>query len=671
MNSAMRITTPEFAPLETINVFHRQLDKTPVPPSAYENRHILFRREFDTEATEGAVIYITADDYYKLWINGEFAGMGPAPSYTFRYNYNKIDISPYLKPGRNVIAVHTYYQGLINRVWTSGDNLHMFCCALDIGGRRVLESDKSWKYACHTGYSHLGTTGYKTQFRERYDAGAPEVGFEHPCFDDSGWSYAVEAAKSPHTLVEQETAMLTFETMRPASVRREGETVIFDLGQMVVGYPSFTIKGKKGDVAGIFCGQELNPDGSVRYKLRCNCEYAEEMVLSGCEDRLVQYDYKAFRYVELHLPPGARFNSDSFYVTARHYPFAETAKPFLDGYEGEERETLERIWKLCSDTLRYGVQEVIQDCPDREKGFYLGDGCYTALTHLALTGDPSICRKMIYDALASEFITPGLVTCLDCSFMQEIAEYPLMFIGFVWAYYRFTGDRELLFDVKQGLKNILEDYRARYEGENGLLSHLDRWCVVEWPAPYRDGYDVDIAEGKVCEAEHAAINAYYVFAVKIMNLICRETGEGDYRPFEPLREGFIAAFYDPESGLFRDSTVSEHKSFPASAFAYSFGLCPDEACEERIEAWLEERTVAKSNFFVTFPLLMRLMLKGRREDVCRQLLAPGAWRRLLDEGATVTFEGWGADCKWNTSLFHLTMSYGALFMSKEFWDSVR
>ena len=35
---------------------------------------------------------------------------------------------------------------------------------------------------------------------------------------------------------------------------------------------------------------------------------------------------------------------------------------------------------------------------------------------------------------------------------------------------------------------------------------------------------------------------------------------------------------------------------------------------------------------------------------------------MLREDATTTFEGWGKDTKWNTSLFHLTMSYAAVFM---------
>ena len=45
------------------------------------------------------------------------------------------------------------------------------------------------------------------------------------------------------------------------------------------------------------------------------------------------------------------------------------------------------------------------------------------------------------------------------------------------------------------------------------------------------------------------------------------------------------------------------------------------------------------------------------------MLDEGAWLRMLSEDATTTFEGWGKDTKWNTSLFHLTMSYAAIFLS--------
>ena len=47
----------------------------------------------------------------------------------------------------------------------------------------------------------------------------------------------------------------------------------------------------------------------------------------------------------------------------------------------------------------------------------------------------------------------------------------------------------------------------------------------------------------------------------------------------------------------------------------------------------------------------------------RALTDEGAWRRMLREGATTTFEGWGKETKWNTSLIHLTMSYAAVFLA--------
>jgi len=82
------------------------------------NGDTLLRKRFSVrEAIRSAFIDITADDYYKLYINGRFIGQGPAPGYYFHYWYNRYDISDVLCKGENVVAVHVYYQGLINRVW--------------------------------------------------------------------------------------------------------------------------------------------------------------------------------------------------------------------------------------------------------------------------------------------------------------------------------------------------------------------------------------------------------------------------------------------------------------------------------------------------------------------------------------------------------------------------
>lgn len=239
---------------------------------------------------------------------------------------------------------------------------------------------------------------------------------------------------------------------------------------------------------------------------------------------------------------------------------------------------LQKIWELCAHSLEYGVQEVIQDCMEREKGQYLGDGCFTSLSYAVLTGDLSIMEKLIDDSLRSAFVNEGLMTCTTCSFMQEIAEYSLMLPMLLRAHYQLTGDRQFLRDRYDGICRLIRFYLEQYQTENGLLGNMDKWCVVEWPAPYRDGYDFDLTEGKVTYGVHNVINAYFLGSVKTVNAIGRLIGAAPV--MEPadvarLEQVFVDAFYDRERGLFRDAPHSSHISLPSNVFPLLYDLCPD------------------------------------------------------------------------------------------------
>ena len=112
------ITNDDFAdvlPRDRFYQHSRNMLAKMAAKDAAHNEHVLFRRSFRLKAFQKAVIFISADDYYKLYVNGQYVGMGPVPSYKWAYHYNRIDVTKYLKEGENVIAVHTYYQGLINR----------------------------------------------------------------------------------------------------------------------------------------------------------------------------------------------------------------------------------------------------------------------------------------------------------------------------------------------------------------------------------------------------------------------------------------------------------------------------------------------------------------------------------------------------------------------------
>ena len=651
------ITTAELAALPIYNVFHRQLDKSSPTNqfSSVNNRHVLFRKRFSLDNVQPGRIYITADDYYKLYINGRFVAQGPAPCLPIRQYYNEIDITPFLQAGENTIAVHTYYQGLVNRVWCSGDNRHGLLFDVVVGGRTVAVSDETVRQHLHTAYSACGIAGYATQFMERYDANAPEVGFELPGFDDACWPNAVLNPKDDYKLCPQPSRQLVFEEMRPVVLKRTATGYFIDFGAINVGYLALAAKGPKYSDITLKFAQELNEDGSLREKLRCNCQYVEHFVLSGKRDTLNEYDYKSFRYVELILPMGTEIDEDSLHFVARHYPFQLKASC---KYSDPEHLA---VWQLCVDTLKYGVQEVIQDCMEREKGYYMGDGCYSLLTYCLLTKDFSLMEKFFDDFLDTAFINRGLMTCACCSWMQEIAEYPLMMLELILPYLALTDNKQFIAERYDKFTDILDYYRDSYADEDGLLNNLDKWNVVEWPANYRDGYEVE-REGTLSVVKHNVINAYYIGAIKAMNKVARILGRKPYADASNIEAAFIKAFYLPEKHLFRDNVQSNHISMPGNVFAAFHSIIPEPAFHQEFMKMVQEKCMGGILFFQTFPVLVYLLREGHDKLVSQLLVDKNAWLKTIEEGGKRTFEGWSKFGKSNASLFHLTMSMGACFM---------
>lgn len=647
----------EFCEVKPKNVFHRQLSPMEIKAEVPQNLHILYRKTFSYSSGK-AVIRISADDYYKLYINGEFVTSGPAAGFNFNYYYNEIDITDRLFTGDNIIAVHTYYQGLINRVWVSGDDRVGLIFDITENGNVIVKSDETVKCRVSDAFTAIGKVGYDTQFMERQDSRSLDFGFYNKDFSDSSWECAKICKFADYNLVKQPIKDLQFETVFPKKIEKTETSVTVDFGSIYAGYLEASLSGKNGDKVTVFYAQELDEKGDLRYNLRANCEYKEEWILSGKCDKREEFDYKSFRYAKLIFPKGTKI--ENVKMTIRHYPFELKKECSL------KDESLEKIWDLCINTLKYGVQDGIFDCLEREKGQYLGDGSFTSTAFAVLTEDASIMERLIDEALRTDFINDGLMTCSPCSFMQEIAEYSLMLPQLLASHYAVKKDKEFVKNRYDKLTKMLDFYRDNYEGKDGLLYDLDKWCVVDWPQNARDGYDFDLSEGKIAKGTHNAINAYYIGAINTINRLAKLIGKGEYRDTKMLKDSYLKNFFDSSCKLFCDTPKSNHKSLASNALALRFDLCPDKQTEENIVDMILKKDAESSAFFITFASLLALLRLGRKEELVTMLKDDGRWQRMLKEGATVTFEAWGKDVKWNTSLFHLCYSYAVLFMTD--WD---
>lgn len=636
----------DFSLLKPIDVFHKEHEKKSLTKidEKYKNRHILFRKKFALDSFKTAVINITADDYFKLYINGKFVMQGPPPSYPNAYLYMQKDVSEYLRSGENVIAVHTYYQGLINRVWVSGDLRESFWCELLVDGKIQVSSDESWKCSDHTAYSACGVFGYDTGFAERYDGRAKEVGFEKIDYNDEAWQNVSVYENADYKLEKSPIKPLDVYYVKPKNIKKNGNAYFIDFGREYAGQLYVRAKGNSGEEIVLRYGEELTDENKVRYNLRCNCKYEERWILSGGDDELNQFDYKAFRYAEMVVPDGAVITDIKMLV--RHYPFEKKAV-----YRSINAD-LDKVLRLCEDTVHFGTQEVFVDCPTREKGQYLGDAFISGRAQAILNGDATLLKKAIVDFCNSAFISQGIMAVSTSSFMQEIADYSLLFAPLVLWVYRFDGDKEFLNHVYPYVKGAFE-YFCKYENESGLLEGItEKWNLVDWPENLRDGYDFPLTN-PIGKGVHNVINAFWIGFLKSFDEISGILGFTTANKVETAEKSYIAAFFDKNIGLFCDSEKRTHSAIHSNVLPLYFGIKKDDdTFIKNAIGLIEKKKLTSMGVYMSYFALSALKKKDEYEKAVTLATDEKAWLNMIAQGGTSTFEAWGKEQKWNTSLFH-------------------
>ncbi|MFD0670896.1 family 78 glycoside hydrolase catalytic domain [Cohnella sp. GCM10027633] len=646
------ITDPEYAELQPLSMLRKEeVPSAPLVdahPRSLMNRHVYFRRSFVlNRQPRKASLRISADDYYKLYVNGRFVGQGPAQGYPFRYYYNEWELSEYLAAGHNTIAIHVYYQGLLNRAYNSGDLRMGAIAELNTDNGFALFTDATWKFMRAAQFQSSGTVGYDTQFLENIDQRLAIPNWHAPGYSDETWEQAAVNQRADYELFPQETPAVSVYRIAPALVTQLDEgRYLLDFGHELTGQFEMTAKGDAGQRIELRFGEELElGDRSVKFEMRCNCNYRETWTLSGRADTLEQFEYKAFRYVEV-IGPAEAIDPDSFAAIVRHYPIDAEACRFET-----EDELLQRIWDICKLGVQLCAQENFVDCPSREKGQYLGDNTVMGHTHMYISGDLRLFKKAIRDFALSATVCPGIMAVAPGSFMQEIADFSLQWPMQLLNYYRHSADIAFLKEMHPVAEGILSHFGS-YRRADGLLENVkDKWNLVDWPDNLRDGYDFPLTR-PVSDGCHNVINALYYGCIQTVQEIRRILNIDHDDELPQLKQAFISAFYRPDARLFADATASGHASLHANIFPLLFDIAPNDSIDSIMA--LIERKRFSCGVYMSYFLLKALAKHGRKQLIYDLITCDDerSWANMIREGATSCFEAWGKEQKWNTSLCH-------------------
>jgi hypothetical protein len=372
----------------------------------------------------------------------------------------------------------------------------------------------------------------------------------------------------------------------------------------------------------------------------------------------MQYDYKAFRYAELLYPETVKISDIKMRV--RHYPFTE-------GYTYKtDNEKLRSVLDLCINTVKYSTQERFLDCPTREKGAYLGDLMVSGRSHAVLTGDLTLLKHALSNFTDSSFICEGIMATSCGGIMQEIADYSLEFPAILNWIYSIDKDFEFLKSYAPYMFGVYNYYK-RYENADGLLDRVMEWNLVDWPDNLRDGYDFPLTR-PVGYGVHNVINAlWYGFKIAMDEMYGILGINYDFGT-KKTKDAFISTFYNRKAGLFVDAPGSNHSSVHSSIFPLLFEIgTEDEALKARLVNHIREKRLTSMGVYMAYFALAALKNAGEYGACIELATDEGAWLNMINEGATLTFEAWGKDQKWNTSLCHPWATAPIIIFS----DSVR
>src|SRR4028119_575219 len=114
-----------------------------------------FRKRLElTSIPKSFPVYVSADNRYKLFVNEKLVSLGPARGDIAHWNFETVDLAPFLKTGRNIISAQVWNEAELR---TEG-HLSLRTAFILQGATsdaQILNTNETWKCTQDSSYSPI------------------------------------------------------------------------------------------------------------------------------------------------------------------------------------------------------------------------------------------------------------------------------------------------------------------------------------------------------------------------------------------------------------------------------------------------------------------------------------------------------------------------------------
>ncbi len=636
-----------------------------------------FRKSFDVDKQyKKFVIHVSADNRYKLYVNGKYIGNGPAYSDILNWGFDTYDIAKYLKQGKNVIAANVWNYGG-DSPWSQLSFRTGFILQGNTPNASIVNTDHTWKV--RKGKARQFVTPDKDFFPQTTGVGPMEVfdakkynwGWLANELDDSRWQNAKSIGSGkPAALVDNEH----FWNLIPRNIpfmeekvqrfeeieRSEGMPVsksflqgkediiisagtraalLLDQAYVTTAYPEITVsKGENSKIKmiyneGMYNEQQEKVHRDSTENLKLIGLYDVFMPDGGHRKSYRPLWYRTYRYVKIEIETKSQpliLHDVKGYFTA--YPFELKASFVCND------SMLNRIFETGWRTARLCAHEVYVDCPYYEQLQYFGDLNISNPISVLLSGDARLMKKTILQANDSRF-GDGLTMCAYPANTSGkiIPFFSLAWIDMIYNYWRFTDDTALVYNMLPGVMDVLNWYEDKLN-DNGLLGPVPHWnfvdCTDQWPwAP---------ENGSICEppgagsGNSAILSLQYVYGLQRGKDLLQHAGlikEAAHcnELIERITKATYDLCWDKSNEYIADTPEKNSFSQHANIFAVLSGMFGNDYAREMLPRIIKDTTLIQSSMqFRAY--FHKALVNAEMEEEYLSYLKP--WKKMIEWGFT-------------------------------------